>query len=605
MSLLGELKRRNVLRVAAAYGVSAWLLIQVAETVLPLFGLEDAARIVVIVLAIGFLPTLILSWAFEFTPDGLKRDAAVSGGEAASVGDGRRLDRITIAILGLAVTFFAVERFVLVPERTANEIEAARQQAGDLEAQAPFEEVSIAVLPFEDLSPESDQAWLASGIAGEILDQLSGITQLRVISRSSAFALKDLPLPASEVAARLGVRHVVEGSVLRIGDRIRVDVRLVDGASDTQVWQSNFDEMLEDVIGVQDAVATAIVRALEPRLSNRLPAPAAISTGAYQDYMRARHFLESRNPRGALALLDQVVAAEPGFADAWALQAAAYTRMAPTLGLADHGGDALWAKGQAAVARVSEIDPEHPVVLLNMAFLGIQTSGDYATGARYIERAVERSSDPLLVLRPASYFPEMTGDPEWALRLLELAQRRDPLCSACAYRYGRVLLRAGEFEGVEPAIEEFLKFAPGGGELSVGTARLLLGDLDGAAAAFAQRVDDPGRHYGELLVRIARGEQDLEAEIRAFAALDSYLNPTAPAELFAQAGYLDAAFEVLREPAEVNARWELAMVLRSPLLTPLQDDPRWQELLEFAGIAPEQVADVVFEPDIDWAEPVP
>ena len=605
MSLLSELKRRNVLRVAAAYLVSAWLLIQVAETVLPLFGLEGAARIVVIVLAIGFLPALILSWAFEFTPEGLRRDAAVSVGEGASVGDGRRLDRITIAILGLAVTFFAFERFVLVPERTANEIEAARQQSEAPEPATPFDDVSLAVLPFEDLSPESDQAWLARGIAGEILDQLSGITQLRVISRSSAFALKDHPLPASEVAARLGVRHIVEGSVLRIDDRIRVDVRLVDGASDTQVWQGNFDETLEDVIGVQDAVATTIVRALEPRLTKRLPAPAAISSDSYQDYMRARHFFESRNPRSALSLLDQVVAAEPSFADAWALQAAAYTQMAPTFRLADHGGDPLWAKGQAAVARVSEIDPEHPLVLLNTAFLGIETSGDYATAARYVERAVERSSDPLLVLRPASYFPEMTGDPEWALRLLELAQRRDPLCSVCVYRYGRVLLKAGEFKGVEPAIEEFLKYASGGGELSIGTARLLLGDLDGAEAAFAQRVDDPGRRYGDLLVRIARGEEDLKAEIGAFAALDSYLNPTAPAELFAQAGYVDAAFEVLREPAEVSARWEFALLLRSPLLTPLHDDPRWQGLLEIAGIAPEQLTDVVFEPDIDWAESGP
>jgi TolB-like protein len=594
-----------VLRVAAAYLVSSWLLIQVAETVFPLFGLEAAARLVVILLIIGFIPALIFAWVFEMTPGGLRRDADVPRDQRDSPQDRRRFDRLIIVILGLAVTFFAFERFVLVPGRIASELEAVRQEAGNQGLDTPVDDLSVAVLPFEDLSPSADQAWLASGIAGEILDQLAGISELRVISRSSVFALDDSSLTGPEIAERLGVGKIVEGSILSADGRIRVSVRLVEGAGGVQIWQGNFDGTLDDVIGVQDEVATAIVRELEPRLTASLPAPPDVSFEAYQDYVRARYFLEGRNPREGLALLEQVVAAEPGFADAWALLAGAYALMSPTFRLADHGGDALWAKAQAAVGQVSEIDPEHPTVLINAAFLGIQTSGDYSTAARYFERALERSTDPGMALRPAAYFAEMIGDHGWALRLLELAQRRDPLCSKCVYQYGRVLLEVGELQDVEPAIEEFLSFGSGGGELTIGTARFLAGDLDGAESTFAQRLDEPGRRYGNLLVRIGRGEADLEGEIEAFAALDSYLNPLAPAELHAQAGHLDAAFEALRGPSEAYARWELALLLRSPLLAPLHEDPRWQGMLEIAGIAPQQLAGVEFDPNIDWAGAVP
>jgi TolB-like protein len=603
VSFLSELNRRNVLRVAVAYLVSAWLLIQIAETILPLFDLEDAARLVVVILAIGFVPAVVLAWAFELTPEGLKRDADVRSDERYAPLARKRFDRITIAVLGLAVAFFAYERFVLVPERTASEIEAARQKGRSQAFEESFGSLSIAVLPFEDLSPSSDHAWLANGIAGEILNQLAGIAELRVISRSSAFTLRESGLTVPEIAERLDVAHVLEGTLVSANDdRIRVSVRLLEGLSDTQIWQSSYDATLDDAINVQDEVATAVVRELEPRLTDRLPAPSRVSAEAYQQFMRARYLLESGNPREALATLDRIVSIEPAYADAWALIAGAYTQMAPTFKLADHAGDPLWMKAQAAISRVSEIDPEHPIVLLNAAYLGIETSGDYASAARYIERALERNTNPVMVLRPAAYFNRMIGKPEWAIRLLKLAQQRDPLCKRCIYEYGRALLAGGQYERVEPAIREFLMFGTGGGELTIGTARLLAGDLDGAEATLGQRQDEPGQRYGDLLVRSARGEQGLDEEIADFAALDSYLNPLAPAELYAQAGNTDAAFEILRESSKKFARWEFALTLRSPLLAPLHKDPRWQEMMEGAGITPHQLASVEFDPQIDWAQ---
>ncbi len=602
MSFFSELNRRNVLRVAAAYLVSAWLLVQVAETILPLFGLDDAARLVVIVLAIGFVPALLIAWAFELTPEGFKRDSDVSRNERLQQTARKQFDRVIIAVLGLAIAFFAFERFVLVPERTANEIEAARQ-AGRTEAfDASFGDLSIAVLPFDDLSPSEDHAWLANGIAGEILNQLAGIPELRVISRSSAFALKDSGLTAPEIAGRLDVVHVLEGSVTSTADRVRVSVQLVNGPADTQIWQNSYDAATDDVIGMQDEIATAVVEELEPRLTDRLPAPPRVGTEVWNQFVKARYFFDKGNGRDALALLEEIVTAAPTYADAWAMLAGAYSLMAPTFGLADHGGDPLWAKAQAAIARVSEIDPEHPIVLVSAAYRVIENSGDYASAARYVERAVEQNADPVIALRPAAYFPEMIGDYDWAIRLLQLAQRRDPLCSSCVYQHGRALMEGGRYEQVETVFREYSKFGAKGGELTIGTARLLSGDLDGAEQIFAEREDDAGRRYGNLLVRLARGEDELDQEIAEFAALDSYLNPLAPAELHAQAGNADAAFAVLRKPAQVRARWDFALTLRSPLLQPLHDDPRWLEMLELAGIAPHQLADVEFDPEITWAD---
>ncbi len=192
MSLYHELKRRNVIRVGAAYVVTAWLLIQVSETIFPLFGFDDTpARIVVVVLAIGFIPSLIFAWAFELTPEGLKKDENVDRARPIALDIGKKLDRAIMVVLALALGYFAFDKFVLTPQREAAqrqqqmlELEVARQ-AGRTDALVEsYGDKSIAVLPFTDMSPEGDQAYFSDGIAEELLNVLAGINELRVISRS-------------------------------------------------------------------------------------------------------------------------------------------------------------------------------------------------------------------------------------------------------------------------------------------------------------------------------------------------------------------------------------------------------------------------------------
>jgi len=229
LSFFEELRRRNVLRVGAAYVVTAWLLIQVAETIFPLFGLGDTpARIVVTLLAIGLVPVLIFAWAFELTPEGLKREHEVDRSRSITVQTGRRLDRTIMVVLALALGYFAFDKFVLDPARDAEEVASARQEGRTEALIENFGDKSIAVLAFQDMSPNKDQEYLSDGIAEELLNLLTRIPHLRVISRSSAFSFKGRDVPIPDIAQQLNVAHVLEGSVRKSGNRIRITAQLID-----------------------------------------------------------------------------------------------------------------------------------------------------------------------------------------------------------------------------------------------------------------------------------------------------------------------------------------------------------------------------------------
>ncbi|UCC14439.1 MAG: adenylyl cyclase, partial [Gammaproteobacteria bacterium] len=264
MTFLEELKRRNVVRVGAAYVALSWLIIQVAETLFPLFGLSDAAaRLVVILLAIGFLPALVFAWVFEFTPEGLRRESEVDHDSDVSRRMTRRLDRLIMVFLTLALGYFALDKFVIDPARDAEELatatEQARQEGRSDAIVESYGDKSIAVLPFVNMSSDSEQEYFADGISEELLNLLARIPTLRVISRSSAFSFKGKDVNIPEVARQLNVAHVLEGSVRKSGDKIRITAQLIEARSDTHLWSETYDRTLDDIFAIQDNVAAAVV----------------------------------------------------------------------------------------------------------------------------------------------------------------------------------------------------------------------------------------------------------------------------------------------------------------------------------------------------------
>jgi TolB-like protein/Tfp pilus assembly protein PilF len=325
MSLFVELKRRNVFRVAAAYLVFGWLVLQIADVVFPALSLPDwAITLVTVLLAIGLLPALIFSWVFELTPEGVKKESEIDRSQSITTHTGKKLDYITLIALIGVVIFVLVERDLRAPTNTvtldAPQAEPQPVATGSVADQASGPEVlSIAVLPFVNMSADAENEYFADGVAEEILNLISKAEGLRVISRSSAFSFKGQNLPIPEVARVLNVNHVLEGSVRRSGDRVRVTAQLIQVHTDAHLWSETFDRTLDDIFAVQDEIAGSIADALQVTLGVG-SAPKLDSLDAYELVLKGRGRVGRRTIVGINESIDLFTRASelaPDYAEAY------------------------------------------------------------------------------------------------------------------------------------------------------------------------------------------------------------------------------------------------------------------------------------------------
>ena len=268
-NVFAELKRRNVIRAASLYLVGAWLIVQVAGTVLPMFGAPEwLPRTIVVLLVIGFIPAVIFSWVFELTPEGLKREEEVAPKESMAPQTGRTMDRMIIVVLALALAYFAFDKFVLGPRQQAALASAGfRSHTPSMLNVVDINPKSIAVLPFENLSSDKENAYFAEGIQDEILTKLASIADLKVISRTSTAKYKSKPEDLKTVSQQLGVANVLEGNVQKAADKVRVNVQLIDARADSHLWAKTYDRDLADVFAIQSEVAQEIADSLKAKLS--------------------------------------------------------------------------------------------------------------------------------------------------------------------------------------------------------------------------------------------------------------------------------------------------------------------------------------------------
>jgi TolB-like protein/Tfp pilus assembly protein PilF len=390
MNLLTELKRRNVIRVAGLYLVGAWLLTQVASTLLPAFDVPSwALRGLVIVLALGFVPALVAAWVFELTPQGLRRDDEVRPGESIAPRTARRMDRTIIVVLTIALVYFGVDKFVMAPRREAAIASPAQKQdasPGEAKAGDAAGDRSIAVLPFENLSADKDNEYFASGMQDMILTKLADIRELKVISRTSTEKYKSHPDNLKTIARELGVAKIVEGSVQKAGNQVLINVQLIDVATDQHLWAQAYTRTLDNIFGVEGEVATMIAEALKTKLT---PAEAAAvakvptqNKEAYEAYLKAGYYLQSSNRTGdrddlarAVPLLQLAVQKDPQFGRAYSRLALVYAKMR------GHPEEQ-----EAAARKALEIDPNDAHALVEMAFHH-SALGEHDKAIGYTERA--------------------------------------------------------------------------------------------------------------------------------------------------------------------------------------------------------------------------
>ncbi len=460
MSLFSELRRRNVFRVAAAYLVVGWLLTEVASTLLPMFGAPGwVARALVIVIAIGFVPLLIFSWAYELTPEGLKRESLVNRVESITWQTGRKLDLVTITAVVLGVVFLAWMR--LSPNVPVPGTEAVT--AGPVEA-------SVAVLPFVNMSGNAENEYFSDGLTETLLHMLAQVPELRVAARTSSFAFKGQDKDIREIALALRVAHVLEGSVQRAGDRVRITAQLIRANDGFHVWSENYDRTLDDIFGIQDEIATKVGTSLSDSLlgarDRAIEGVATKNISAYDMYLQALAEL-AKGSYGSLqaaeGLLKDALSQDPEFLDAKTELARNYLDQMLT-GLVDL--DEAVPAVEALAGQVLAKRPGHARTMATLIwardyqtyFAGnldvLATSVDLL---RDLAIAEPGELEPKLV--HARYLSLLRRDEEALLQLQE-ARELDPLNPEIYYDMGFVNSRSRNFEAARAALLRSLELEP-------------------------------------------------------------------------------------------------------------------------------------------------
>ncbi len=304
--------------------MTAWLIIQVAETLFPVFGLSnEPIRIVVIVLAIGLMPVLFFAWAFELTPEGLKREQDVDRGQSITPHTGKKLDRWVIVLLAFALAYFAFDKFVLDPARDAELVDSTTQLA-EQAVLSRTPENSIAVLPFVNMSADPDQEFFSDGISEEILNALAQVQAFKVAGRTSSFAFKGRNEDLRIIGAALNVAHVLEGSVRKSGNQLRITAQLIKVDDGYHLWSETFNRELTDVFAIQDEISVAIVARLKSELLEEgrgVTDAVRTKSEVYELYLQAKQLIYERNQSAletAGELLDRAIILDPEYAPAHA-----------------------------------------------------------------------------------------------------------------------------------------------------------------------------------------------------------------------------------------------------------------------------------------------
>jgi TolB-like protein/lipoprotein NlpI len=599
-----------VFRVGAAYVVAAWLLIQVAETIFPLFGFDDTpARIVVIGLAIGFFPALLLAWVFEWTPDGLRREGEKKQLDPQlSRQSARRLDRWIMAGLVLALTYFAFDKFVLEPKRQASEQQAQEERMtaatelaraeGRTEALLEsYGDHSIAVLPFVNMSSDEEQEYFSDGVTEEVLNLLSRMPQLRVISRTSSFALKGLNLETPAIARRLRVAHILEGSVRRSGGMVRITAQLIEGHSDTHLWSHTWDRELKDIFAVQDEIAEAVANRLEVtllggRVENRVVDPAA-----YELLLASRHTRRSGTPEGwhhSNELADRALEIQPNLAQAWTIKSANFSNMAESGVLPRIES---YEKAREAAEKALEINPELAESHAKYAWVAMHYDNDLVLAARHFERALELDPANMAVLSNASALLLQLRRFDEAVEVQEFLSRRDPLNAIGFFNLGEAYFAAGKFEESAQAFSTMLELSPEfrGGQLWLGKALLMSGDAESAYEASLQESFEPFRKLGIALSAHGFGKQK-----EADEALNWMMEKGAR-----HFPYDIASVWAYRKNGEKTAEWVQKAIsyndnhvgdpVQDPLFAFALQDEGWINLMKALGKTPAQLDSIEFE----------
>jgi TolB-like protein/Tfp pilus assembly protein PilF len=580
-SFFAELKRRNVYKVAVAYAVVAWLLIQVATQVFPFFEIPNwVVRLVISSVAIGFPIALIIAWAFELTPEGIKRTEIADAMPAAASGH-KKHAWIYIAGTGavISIALFFLGRYTVSnkPAALPNELSAK----------------SIAVLPFDNLSRDPDNAFFAEGVQDEILTRLAKVADLKVIARTSTQRFKSAPENLSDIAKQLGVLNILEGSVQKANDQVRVNVQLINALTNTHLWAEIYDRKLTDIFAVESDIAKTIADALQAKLTGSekqmMAAQPTTDTTAYELYHKGRSLWEKRsgdNIPKAITFYEQAIARDPNYALAYAGLADAYVLL-PSYTAASQRD--AYPKAKAAALKSLQLDPNlaeaHTAVAKIYNFVDI----DNKASIREFERAIELKPNDATAHHWLGSGPLVNlGRFDEAITHGKRAVELDPLSQIMNTDYGTIFFYAKKCEESIALLRKALELDPtfGYGNQVLAIAYQAKGDLPHAIAQFEkakQFSDDPIIAAQLAAAKALAGDKD--AARKMLAELNNIARQRdvpayARALLYLSLDNEQEALHWLEQGFEDGDGGNIGAINVDPLLYRLHGDPRFEALVQ-------------------------
>jgi len=565
VSFFGELKRRNVVKVAVAYAIVGWLLIEVSTTVLPLFEAPDwIAQVFAFFVILGFPLALILSWAYELTPEGLKLERDVTAGESITPVTGRKIDFAIIGALVLALGFVVFDNYVF-------ENDAALDS-------------SIAVLPFGNLSPDAENAFFADGIHGELLTQLSKIGALRVISRTSVMEYRDSPKNIREIGRELNVSTILEGDVRRAGDTVRINVQLIDAETDEHLWANIYDRELtaRNILAIQSEMATAIAEALHatfsPQEVARLNEVPTQNTRAYDFYLSGREFGRRGVDRGtdiplAVQQYERAVEEDREFALAWAHLAVQHIRM---YWFAIDRTDERRRTALSAVERALDLQPDLPEAHLAMAWYHYHAYRNYEEALRELaiaEQGMPGDSEPLF-LRAAIY--RRQGQWEQAVTSFDRAIELDPRNVDLLLNHGATYRALRDYAQAERSWDRALDITPNAVDLYLAKAQIPLW-RDGDVSLLKAAAENPPFNLGDqrqwLGWTAAIYERDYDTALSYLEEWEIDVYET-QVQYVPTASFYGVTYQLAGQPELAQRHFRIARAQVEDALQAAPDDPR-------------------------------
>jgi TolB-like protein/Tfp pilus assembly protein PilF len=603
---LAELKHRKVYRAAVVYAAVGWALLEVSDVVLPRLGLPDwTVNVVLAVVLLGFPLAIVFAWIFDLSPQGVVRTKPLShSGHTHRSSAVSVVEFALICVLVATVGYLYLDRLSL--QKGTVELESAVQEKPEPSQPSvpnPAEYRAIAVLPFVDLSEAGDQSWFAEGIAEELLHALASVKQLRVMARTSSFAFKNSDKTITEIAEILGVQAVLEGSVRRSSDRVRITAQLVDASTGFHIWSGSYERNITDIFQLQDELAKSVVETLRIELGVAASVPLVAEQTripeAYDWFMRGRALFDWPNPQATLRSLSHFKKAaeiDPSYADAWGYISYNYMILMVYRPFAEFGPPAI-----AAYEKALALDPEQNDALTVKALMTQLLEHDWEAAGYIYQRAIASDNSSHAALRGyAIFYLQFIEKQSQAIEIFTNTTNLDPLHAGRKASLSGMLYFAGDNEGAIREAQKALQLDP---QHILAITYLILAYTDTnnmlALESLLAQIPSVLHEQAEIKAMVgwsygARGETEKAQKIyrELLESIDS-LTPLATfhaASLALLLGEIEESIdllELLEKRASYLTFWSK---LYPPNWGPIRENPRYQALLERIGLDDDSVA---------------